>query len=423
MKKIPFLFVMNTWISTSDGGGLYIRDCEGNVSMVKVLVATKVRGFLEDLFHSSLPNISFHWNKNEVYEIDSKKKLILSKLVKSELASHLGLVQVVEVDDDGFDVVFSYNRFLKTKKDYIICLENPTALFHYALGRNKTFLGKKKINGCLNDGHLKGIVCISDACYRTLPNFYDLPETITATKIYPLVPLNPLASIDSIKKRSQFEKMNCLYISSNFTLKGGRDILACFKKLKEENISNVTLQIVTKMDAMDPALLDEINTMDNVVIADFKLSKDELNAVYNAASIFLNPTRQDSFSLVVLEAMKSGNAILSTDLYALNEMVEDGANGYLTAPRYRFFNYDNMPNESVWNNREETIYSDYLDENIVAFLYEKITALNNDRELLERMALRSFEKSNTGEFSEAFVKDKWTRMIQDINLGNGSGHN
>jgi hypothetical protein len=143
--------------------------------MVKVLVATKVRGFLEDLFHSSLDNISFHWNKNEVYEIDSKKKLILSKLVKSGLASHLGIVQVVEVDDDGFDVVFSYNRFLKTNKDYIICLENPTALFHYALGRNKTFLGKKKINGCLNDGHLKGIVCISDACYSTLPNFYDLP--------------------------------------------------------------------------------------------------------------------------------------------------------------------------------------------------------------------------------------------------------
>lgn len=391
--------------------------------MVKVLVATKVRGFLEDLFQSSLPNISFHWDKNEVYEIDSKKKLILSKLVKSELASHLGIVQVVEVEDDGFDVVFSYNRFLKTKKDYIICLENPTALFHYVLGRNKTFLGKKKINGCLNDGHLKGIVCISDACYSTLPNFYDLPETITATKIYPLVPSNPLTSIDSIQKRSQLEKINCLYISSNFTLKGGRDILACFKQLKEANMDNVTLQIVTKLDALDPMLLDEIRKMDNVSIVDFKLSKDELNAVYNEASIFLNPTRQDSFSLVVLEAMKSGNAILSTDLYALNEMVEDGANGYLTKPRYRFFNYDNMPNESVWNNREETIYSDYLDENIVAFLYEKITALYHDRELLERMALRSFEKSNTGEFSEAFVKDKWASMIHDINQGNGSGHN
>ncbi len=53
--------------------------------------------------------------------------------------------------------------------------------------------------------------------------------------------------------------------------------------------------------------------------------------------IFINPTRQDSFSLVVLEAIKSGNVIISSDLYAIPEMVIDDYNGYLVGPKYRIF--------------------------------------------------------------------------------------
>ncbi|WP_143139374.1 glycosyltransferase, partial [Alkalibacterium sp. 20] len=129
------------------------------------------------------------------------------------------------------------------------------------------------------------------------------------------------------------------------------------------------------------------------------------------SNILLNPTRQDSFSLVTLEAMKAGNVIISTDLYAIKEMVDDGVNGFLIDPKYRFFDENNMPNELVWNNRKKTIYSDYLDNKIIDFMFNRICYLNLNREVLESMSYNSYKKGTEGEFSERFIVDEWTKFF------------
>ncbi len=128
----------------------------------------------------------------------------------------------------------------------------------------------------------------------------------------------------------------------------------------------------------------------------------------------MNPTRQDSFPLVVLEAMKAGNVVLATDLYAIPEMVVDGYNGYLTSPRYRFYNYDNLPNKLVWNNRKNTIYSDYVDGKIVEFLIDKLLYLNDRRYILEELAINSFVKANNKEYSNNAIINKWGHLFKSI---------
>lgn len=122
----------------------------------------------------------------------------------------------------------------------------------------------------------------------------------------------------------------------------------------------------------------------------------------------------DSFSLVTLEAMKYGVAILSTDLFALTEMIEDNKNGFLTEPKYRFYTRDNMPNSEVWNNRENTIYKDYIDKGIVNFLYEKINYLNRNREILSDFSIESFNKSNFEKFDEDRIVKQWNIVIEEI---------
>lgn len=382
--------------------------------MNKIYVATKARGFLLTLFKTKHENLVFQYKENQLYETNSKAKQIIAKLVKSKLADHFGLIQRLKVTDTQSTAIFSYNRFLKSDKNYVICLENPFALVHYSINRNNTLLSKLKLKRYFHDQHLKTVICLSKACLNTLGNVYEIPSSVKITQIYPLIEKNPLTSVQNIKSKSNSVDIQCLYISSKFTLKGGKDILECFKRLQQQGINNIKLVIITELKSIDENTHREITENENIKLYDFKFSKAELNECYNASSIMLNPSRQDSFSLVVLEAMKSGNAILTSDLYALSEMVEHDFNGYLVGPKFRFFNYDNMPNKDVWNNREKTIYSNYIDYKMVDFLYEKLMFLNSNRSELERLSLNSFERANTGEFSEGYIKSKWNELLKNV---------
>lgn len=381
---------------------------------IKIRVATQTRGFLLHLFKFLNTRFEFHWDATKVYETSSTKKLLIRKIVRSKIANYLGIIQRVKVRNQDFDLTFSYNRFLNVDKNYIICLENPTALYHYCLGRNETFAGKRRLRKLLNDPRLRSIVCISRACYNTISNFYDIPASVKIEHIYPYIPKNSFITSETIKAKCYRKELKCLYISSDFNLKGGMEILECFDKLNERKLENISLKIITRIDKLNKNIKEKISLMPNIELLDFKFSSNELSKIYSDSNILLNPSRQDSFSLVILEAMKAGNAILSTDLYAIPEMAEDGINGYLVSPRYRFYNYNNMPNKEVWNNRDKTIYSNYLDIKIIDFLFEKICFLYSRRNKLEEMSLNSFIKSNSGEFSDSYIEEKWAELIQSV---------
>ncbi|USD17466.1 glycosyltransferase family 4 protein [Priestia megaterium] len=381
--------------------------------MKTVYVATKARGFLLELFNSDLEGINFIYDNKQIYETNSKKKLILSKLARSRIADHLGIIQRIKPNNEG-NIIFSYNKFLNVQKDYVIYLENPLALLNYSTTKGKTLISKVKLKKYLNDPHLKAIVCLSKACYETIHNFYSIPQSLKVEQIYPIVQSNPLTNRGEIKAKCSDDVINCLYISSNFELKGGREILAAFKKLNEQGIKNIKLNIITKQESLKSTIKEEISKNKNITLYDFRFNREELQKFYNESCIFLNPTRQDSFSLVVLEAMKSGNTILTTDLYAIPEMVTNDENGYLIGPKYRFFNYNNLPNEEVWNNRKETIYSNYIDTKIVQFLLEKILYLNNNRGELTRLSLNSFDKSNREGFNTNIIQGKWNLIFNQL---------
>ena len=54
------------------------------------------------------------------------------------------------------------------------------------------------------------------------------------------------------------------------------------------------------------------------------------------SDILIHPTYVDTFGVVVLEAIAHGLGIISTDLYALPEMVYDGVNGIILMHQFPF---------------------------------------------------------------------------------------
>ena len=73
----------------------------------------------------------------------------------------------------------------------------------------------------------------------------------------------------------------------------------------------------------------EENNVRNLHIVDFK-AKEDLVLYYRAADLFVLPTREDIWGLVINEAMATGLPIITTlKCGAGLELVKDGANGYL----------------------------------------------------------------------------------------------
>lgn len=69
-------------------------------------------------------------------------------------------------------------------------------------------------------------------------------------------------------------------------------------------------------------------------------NKDELAEIYSRADVFLNPSEEESFSLVTIEAMACGTPVIALDSSAVKELVNDengivlhepGMNDYLQA--------------------------------------------------------------------------------------------
>ncbi len=69
--------------------------------------------------------------------------------------------------------------------------------------------------------------------------------------------------------------------------------------------------------------------IDNVIIIGFK-KKNELFNYYKASDLFVLPTREDIWGLVINEAMACGLPVITTDkCIAGVELIENGENGYL----------------------------------------------------------------------------------------------
>lgn len=370
---------------------------------------TQLRGFQKHLLNELKEKYKIEANSNQFFEKISLKKKILSKIVRSRLADFFGIIQVISPKYKN-DLIFSYNRFIKGN-DYIINLENPTALYHYSLGRNKSFLGKLKIKKELDNPKLKKIVCISKACYSTTSKLLN-DESIKSKllQIYPYIEDRNI-NLKEIEKKSKGKSLNLLFISSEFYLKSGKEILECMKSLIDNSIQ---LTIVTQIKKIKKEDLAQIKKDSRIKLLEFNLNFKELNEIYNRSNVLLHPTRQDSSPLVVLESMKQGIPCIGTTIYAIPEMIQDGKNGFLIEPKFLFFDKNNMPNPKVWNNRKKTIYSDYCDEKIVEFLKEKILLYYNNRELLYEHSKNSYLKSINKEFSSKNIKSKWLELIGDI---------
>lgn len=385
--------------------------------MITIRFATRLRGFFYHLLSSETINAHIVSESSNIYELNSKLTKFKNAIGRSPLFDWLGYIQIhkpKEVID--CDICGSFNRFLKVDKPYFIYVENPTALYHYRLNRNRSFLGRKRISQALNNPHLNALIFMSKAAETTFGTVCGIPHThCIKEQIYPLVPSNPFVDIEKISNRCKEKELNLLYIAQGkrFISKGGLEVLEAFKTISKRN-NHIHLHIITSINDLQKGIESKIASISNIRLSDFKYSFEELQKIYAQSHILIQPTSDESFGLTILEGMKAGLAVFASRLYAIPEMVTDGWNGYLCNPHYWFFDKENIPNPKVWNHRKKTIYSIKISSEIVTFLTDKIEFLYNNRNNLDRMSVNSYLRSNEAPFSESYISNQWNKLISKI---------
>ena len=115
---------------------------------------------------------------------------------------------------------------------------------------------------------------------------------------------------------------------------------------------------------------------------------------------------QDSFGLVYLEVMANKMAIITTDLFAIPEFVQDGKNGILIKAPFYMFNKNHTMKKEYFP-RKENLYKRYnYDVSFTNKIKNAMEQMLNDPIILKKMQKESFNILKNEKFSEEKRKEK-----------------
>lgn len=273
-------------------------------------------------------------NKNWMHRKNKYFNAIFLKGIRTTADSALCISVLKYLKDSTYDIIviggystptgmLAINYLKLNNKKFILSsdggiIKNETKLKYnikrYFIGSAYAWLstGKKTTEYLLNYGAKK------DKIYK-----------------YPFTSIRKQDILDSITSRDDKfiirNKLNIKYekviISvGQFIERKGFDIL-----IKAMNLLPRTygLYIIGGNPTQEYINLKDQYKLDNVHFEDFK-AKEELKEYYKLGDLFVLPTREDIWGLVINEAMANGLPIITTDnCVAGLELVKEGINGYI----------------------------------------------------------------------------------------------
>ncbi|MGD0337127.1 MAG: glycosyltransferase family 4 protein [Candidatus Omnitrophota bacterium] len=125
---------------------------------------------------------------------------------------------------------------------------------------------------------------------------------------------------DNAKTDSQ--KIMIGFVGEDFERKGGPLLLEAFKTLAKK-YADIHLKIISS---------HKIENSENIESYGRKTRHELFSSFYPDCDIFVLPTKADFFGMSILEAMSFGIPVITSDVYAMNEIIDDGKDGFLIPP-------------------------------------------------------------------------------------------
>lgn len=161
-----------------------------------------------------------------------------------------------------------------------------------------------------------GLVAFSDWVKYSLVRHYGVPESKVRV-IRSGVDVSQWTP--SVREVSSNRPLRLLFVGGDFTRKGGHVLLRAFR----EGLADVCeLDIVSRDLSIETGRSIRVHS-------GLSPNSMDLKRLYELADLFVLPTQGDATPFAILEAMASGLPVITTDVGALGELVQDGVTGYL----------------------------------------------------------------------------------------------
>ena len=328
-------------------------------------------------------------------------KYYQSKKLKEKLGAFLQKIRVprmIFVKPGNYDLIHSSRGIIPiNKKPWVLDMEQVHSFFGLNPNLIKNKFWKKFIEKKLSSKYCKGILCHCEATRQAF--FYYLDCRKFKNKIKVLYPASHLINI----KKEKHRKIRILAVISLFYHKGGPQILEAFSKLEKKH-KNIELWIRADVPKAFKAKYISPNIRYMDYFGNIIPRESLIKEVYSKCDIFLYPTFCDSLGYSLIDALIAKLPIISTNLFAVPEIVEDGKNGFIIKiPKYNLekdFSQDHKYQEITKEDNKKIV------NQIVKYLEKLI----KDKKLRDKMSNESFKLVDEGKFSIQKRNEKLSKI-------------
>lgn len=233
-----------------------------------------------------------------------------------------------------YNLIHSSRGFLVlNKKPWVVDLEHVGSFGAFHKEKVKRIAIKfLKSNWC------KKILPHSIAAKNSLINAWKINDRKILDKIEIMYPAINKRNIKKVKK----DEISIGFLATRgaFYEKGGRELLEAFKILskKYDNI-----RLIMKVKPPEEIIKRYSLPKVEFLTKHFNTREELFREFYEKIDIFVLPTYVDSFGYSLLEAMSVGLPLISTDIFAIPEIIEEGKNGLLVHSPISDFRTDYVP--------------------------------------------------------------------------------
>lgn len=290
-------------------------------------------------------------------------------------------------------LTYSSQHPILRKEAWVVDLEYVTGLLSYGHLR----LSKGYLEKILGSPYCRKILPWTEASKKTIV------LNLNCARFIDKIEVVHLAVLPKKVNKAYSDNVNLLFVGTanihnipwSFELKGGLELLKAFKILSK-NYPNLKLTIRAWIPEYARRICEKLK---NVRIIDKILPSGILDKIFRNADIFVFPCHQTP-GRVILDAMSYGLPIVTSDVWANSEMVEDGRNGYLIkkSPHLRYINKGYVPNWGSWSFLRK-LKAISPDRTMVSDLVKKLQILIEDEKLRKRMSADALMQVERGKFS------------------------
>jgi len=346
----------------------------------------------------------FLMNKDFIYHSFQRK--VLTKLLPVHLVKSY-LERFVKKPPQGTDLTYSFGHLVFRKEPWILDLE----WVHQLTGFSVKFLKRYRrlVENTLTLDYCKKILCYSEVAKRSiLANLNCSPFENKIEVVHRAVPKkNFIKTYDTKKVTLLF--IGTANIPGEFELKGGHIVLEAFTILNKKYHN---LELVVRSD-IPQAIREKYAGTDNMRIIDKIIPWELLEQEFKSADIFLFPAHHTP-AQTILDAMSYELPVITTDVHANPELIEDGKTGLMIKGSSKVPYYiENWIAPGVGDKSNFSKAIKLLDETMVAELVEKTSILIENKDLRRRMGKAGRWEVEHGKFSIEIRNEKLKKIFDE----------